>query len=96
VGWAFGLGLDRWAMNLFQIPDIRFFWTKDKRFLKQFKPGKISKFKPYSKYPTCYKDITFWVDSNFNVNDLYELIREVTGDLVEDVHMIDNFIHPKT
>ena len=22
VGWAFGLGLDRWAMALFDIPDI--------------------------------------------------------------------------
>lgn len=30
VGWAFGLGLDRWAMQLFDIPDIRLFWSKDK------------------------------------------------------------------
>lgn len=27
VGWAFGLGLERWAMRLFEIPDIRLFWS---------------------------------------------------------------------
>ena len=36
IGWAFGLGLDRWAMRLFNIPDIRLFWTDDKRFISQF------------------------------------------------------------
>jgi len=33
VGLAFGLGLERWAMRLFEIPDIRLFWSKDERFL---------------------------------------------------------------
>ena len=28
VGWAFGLGLERLAMILFDIPDIRLFWSK--------------------------------------------------------------------
>ena len=27
VGWAFGLGLERWAMALFDIKDIRLFWS---------------------------------------------------------------------
>lgn len=31
VGWAFGLGLERIAMLLFEIPDIRLFWSRDER-----------------------------------------------------------------
>ena len=54
--WAFGLGLERLAMVLFAIPDIRLFWTSDQRFTKQFKAGRLdTKFKPYSKYPPCFK-----------------------------------------
>ena len=33
VGWAFGLGLERWAMKLFEIDDIRLFWSTDPRFI---------------------------------------------------------------
>ena len=36
VGWAFGLGLERLAMRLFSIPDIRLFWSEDVDFLRQF------------------------------------------------------------
>ena len=37
IGWAFGLGLERLAMRLYNIPDIRLFWSKDSGFLTQFK-----------------------------------------------------------
>ena len=36
TGYAFGLGMDRLAMILFDIPDIRFFAQNDLRFLRQF------------------------------------------------------------
>ena len=60
-------------MKLFEIDDIRLFWSTDPRFLKQFRAGEISKFKPYSKYPVCYKDIAFWLgdETSFNENDFY-------------------------
>ena len=35
-GFAFGFGLERLAMNLSRIPDIRMLVENDLRFLKQF------------------------------------------------------------
>jgi phenylalanyl-tRNA synthetase alpha chain len=35
-GFAFGLGMDRLAMILFGIPDLRYFAANDLRFLRQF------------------------------------------------------------
>lgn len=101
VGWAFGIGLDRVAMLLFEIPDIRLFWTLDERFHSQFKENTINTFKPYSRYPGTVRDVAFWLptDKKFDViheNDLMEIVRNVAGDLVESVKLIDEFTHPKT
>ena len=35
-GFAFGMGIDRLAMALYQVPDIRYFAENDLRFLRQF------------------------------------------------------------
>lgn len=144
LGWAFGLGLERIAMVLFQIPDIRLFWSKDPRFISQFAVADVSAgskhfaqpdkrasqtgvssaggasvpssvspnsklplitFKPYSRYPPCYKDVSFWLPAKGGLsadsvtlhdNDVFEVIRDVAGDLTEDVVLIDDFVHPKT
>lgn len=61
AGWAFGLGLERLSMVLFSIPDIRLFWTTDQRFHSQFSQDQITTFVPYSRYPECYKDMSFWL-----------------------------------
>jgi len=37
TGFAFGMGIERIAMLLYQIPDIRMFYENDIRFLSQFK-----------------------------------------------------------
>jgi phenylalanyl-tRNA synthetase alpha chain len=98
-GWAFGLGLERLAMVLFEIPDIRLFWSSDPRFHQQFKSGEIIKFKEYSKYPPVHRDISFWTGGKeFHPNDLCEIVRGVCieEDLVEKVELIDEFVHPKT
>lgn len=136
-------------MVLFSIPDIRLFWSQDPRFLDQFKSGEIVTFQGYSKYPPCYKDMSFWLpaaaaaatatagpagDFNasgsagaagggeavesgvgaksagggiseipeagvsgssesrvrkaFHENDYCEIVREVAGDLIENVTMV--------
>ena len=96
VGWAFGLGLERLAMILFDIPDIRLFWSTDERFLSQFRGcgDEIRRFVPYSKYPLCYKDVSFWLPDpaeGFHRNNVFEVIRSVAGDLVERVQLFDEF-----
>jgi phenylalanyl-tRNA synthetase alpha chain len=90
IGWAFGLGLERIAMILYSIPDIRLFWSTDPRFISQFTPGEVTTFKPYSRYPPCIKDVSFWMPENkpLHENDLFDLVRDVAGDLVEDVKRV--------
>jgi phenylalanyl-tRNA synthetase alpha chain len=77
-------------MILFSIPDIRLFWSKDPRFLSQFSEGKITSFKPYSKYPPCFKDVSFWVaqEETLHENDFFDMVRDVAGDTVENVQKV--------
>lgn len=105
IGWAFGLGLDRLAMLLFGIPDIRLLWSEDPRFIQQFQCAVKDNrsdvvFSPFSKYPPCYKDLSFWLpregEGRFVENDILEVVRCQGGDLVEHVEMIDSFVHPRS
>lgn len=134
-GWAFGIGLERIAMLLFEIPDIRLFWSKDKRFLDQFRQDQpVSTFVHFSKYPAAPRDVAFWLpeygaaavhaspkhdsttadlsaagglsspensvdhnnDDRFHENDLMEIVRDIAQDNVEDVQLVDAFVHPKS
>lgn len=52
-GWAFGLGLERLAMKLYSIPDVRLFWSEDPGFLSQFAVA------------DCHTPITYKVDMIF-------------------------------
>jgi phenylalanyl-tRNA synthetase alpha chain len=103
--WAFGLGLERICMVLFNVPDIRYFWSADERFLKQFTLGEVTKFKAFStNLETEIKDISFWIDNDqlgkdnvwYAENDFMDIVRNVCGDWVENVEMIDSFTHKKT
>ncbi|XP_017781622.1 PREDICTED: probable phenylalanine--tRNA ligase, mitochondrial [Nicrophorus vespilloides] len=101
IGWAFGLGLERVAMKLYQIPDIRLFWSQDSGFLNQFKTATADTnvvYKTVSQFPQCKNDISFWLAENgdFNSNDFYDLVRTVGGDIVEQVNLVDSFVHPKS
>ncbi|XP_058093527.1 phenylalanine--tRNA ligase, chloroplastic/mitochondrial isoform X2 [Magnolia sinica] len=62
----------------------------------QFSKGQLGvKFKPFSKFPPCYKDISFWISDSFTENNLCEIVRGIAGDLVEEVRLIDNFTNKK-
>nr|XP_009857978.1 phenylalanine--tRNA ligase, mitochondrial [Ciona intestinalis]XP_026689404.1 phenylalanine--tRNA ligase, mitochondrial [Ciona intestinalis] len=97
VAWAFGLGLERLAMKLFNIPDIRYMWTEDESFLAQFRchsDFKSIKFKPIvSKQPALVNDVAFWVPTDFTPNDFYDLVRSVDDGLVQTITLIDQFTH---
>ncbi|CAB60398.3 phenylalanine--tRNA ligase [Caenorhabditis elegans] len=102
IGWAFGIGLERIAMVLYGIPDIRLFWSKDTGFLSQFAgkmPGEDVKYKQISAHPQVIFDISFFLPSTVQFNDMtsdvYDTIRTVGGELVEQVKLTDEFENKK-
>ena len=88
-GWAFGFGLERLAIISMELPDIRLLWSEDERVKKQLKLG--NKFKEVSKFPPITRDISFVVSNNFVPNDYFDLIRDVGGELVEEVRLLDKY-----
>jgi len=89
-GWAFGFGVERLAMLRAKIPDIRVLWSEDKRITSQF-TGFDSTYKEISKYPSIIRDISFIVSKEVAPNRFYEIVRELGGDLVEEVGMTDEY-----
>lgn len=89
-GWAFGSGIERWAMTSMDLPDIRLLWSDDERVKKQLVLGQ--KFKEVSKYPAIVRDISFIVESaTFFPNEYFELVRDVIGDMAEEMALIDEY-----
>lgn len=88
-GWAFGFGLERLAILSMQLPDIRLLWSQDERVKKQLKLGAV--YQEVSKYPPVPRDISFIVDADFVANDYFDAIRDIGGDLVEEVTQLDKY-----
>ena len=108
--WAFGLGLERLAMILYSIPDIRLFWTNDEKFLSQFENHNCLDnitFIEYSKIPSITMDISFWLSSDDvsvhddkkiiwkKQNDFMDIVRTCMDTNIEKVELVDEFYHPK-
>ena len=87
--WAFGFGLERLAIISMQLPDIRLLWSEDERVKRQLKMGNI--YKEVSKYPPITRDISFIVDKGFVPNNYFDLIRDIGGNLVEEVSLLDKY-----
>ena len=92
-GWAFGFGLERLAIISMELPDIRLLWSQDERVKLQLKLG--NKFKEVSKFPPVLRDISFVVNSDFIPNDYFDTIRDVGGDMVEQVELLDKYENVK-
>src|SRR3989338_6487950 len=88
-GWAFGFGLERLAIISMDLPDIRLLWSDDERVKKQLKLG--TKFKEVSKFPPITRDISFVVSNEFIPNNYFDLIRDIGGDLIEQVELLDKY-----
>lgn len=89
-GWAFGFGLERLAIIGMELPDIRLLWSEDERVQKQLKLGQ--KYKEVSKFPPVIRDISFIVDTvSFSPNDYFDLVRDVIGDMAEEMALIDEY-----
>lgn len=88
-GWAFGFGLERLAIVGMELPDIRLLWSDDHRIKKQLKLGQ--KYVDVSKYPPITRDISFVVSNDFIPNNYFDLIRDLGGDLVEEVELLDHY-----
>lgn len=89
TGWAFGFGLERLAIVSMELPDIRLLWSEDERVKKQLRLG--HKFAEVSKFPPVPRDISFIVSKDFVPNNYFDLIREIGGDLVEQVELMDKY-----
>jgi phenylalanyl-tRNA synthetase alpha chain len=88
-GWAFGFGIERLAITSMALPDIRLLWSSDERVKKQLKLG--TTFVEVSKYPPVVRDISFVVENTFVPNDYFDLVRDVLGDLAEQVEQVDKY-----
>lgn len=88
-GWAFGFGIERLAIISMSLPDIRLLWSTDERVKAQLKLG--TTYKEVSKFPPVVRDISFVVPKTFIANDYFDLIREVGGEMVENVALMDKY-----
>jgi len=88
-GWAFGFGIERLAMMSMELPDIRLLWSEDPRVKKQLKLG--HKYEDVSKYPPIVRDISFVISKDVAVNDYFDMVRDIAGNLIEEVKLTDTY-----
>ena len=94
--------LERLAMRLFDVDDIRVFWSDDERVTSQFEnfDGDFHSFKfidPKKNIEPKPFDTAMWITPGFNEMDFYDIARSCDpDDLIEKIELVDQFTHPKT
>ncbi|XP_046559648.1 ferredoxin-fold anticodon-binding domain-containing protein 1 homolog [Haliotis rubra] len=87
--------LNKIVMKIHEIPAPPLLWSTDPRFKNQFadKTGTTVKYKPFSLYSMkFFHDLSFWESPRqFEEQTLHDVVRDVAGDVVTDVKMIDSY-----
>lgn len=96
--WAFGIGIERLCMLFFNIPDIRYFWSTDDKFLSQFnetnfienfKNNTIPKFQPYSNLNSITKDISFYLNNDDVIVIGTKVLKNIKKNKVNEIEVVD-------
>ena len=85
-GLAMGIGLDRLAMLIKGIDDIRILRSDDPRIKKQM--GNLDPYQLVSKYPPIRQDLSVSVSDETNEEDVCETIKDASGensDVIEEI-----------
>jgi hypothetical protein len=94
----FSLNLDKLAVTLFRLPNIRILWSQDSNVVDSFR--RVLKSDPplilptLSLYPLEFPhDMSFWENSQlqFSEQDFLSVIQDVCGDYVVSVELLDRF-----
>ena len=85
--WAFGFWIERLAMLLKNIPDIRIFWSLDPRITKQW--GNYEPYKAVSSLPPVYKDISCFVNKKLFIKDIKESEKSWNIELLNEADSFD-------
>ena len=93
IGWNCRLGLDRLAMVLYNIPDIRLLQLKNNDITKI-----LTSLDPNSDTGLFDREVVFLIPSDMDIvkfqYHFYELVRITAEDSVQEVQLVDQF--PKT
>lgn len=85
--WAFGFGIDRLVMALKKVPDIRIFWSEDKRITSQW--WNLNPYKEVSVFPPVFKDISFLTSKDKFVKDEKEMAKSWKLELLNEADSFD-------
>ena len=89
-GWAMGIGLDRLAMILKEIPDIRYLRSNNPRIKEQMYD--LNKYVEVSLQPPIKRDISYCVPVSYVQEDVHQEIKKAIGKdegIIESIEILN-------